>query len=73
MTLVRAPIVFDLDDNRSQDAVRLLREEIVPLAFAGSSVPVFVTGLTAGSMDFTSQMLGNYIELYLIPVLGGRL
>lgn len=57
MTLVRAPIVFDLDDNRSQDAVRLLREEIVPLAFAGSSVPVFVTGLTAGSMDFTSQML----------------
>jgi uncharacterized membrane protein YdfJ with MMPL/SSD domain len=56
VTLVRAPIVYDLDDSRSEDTVRRLRDEILPQAFQGSGLSVYVTGETAGSMDFTSHM-----------------
>jgi uncharacterized membrane protein YdfJ with MMPL/SSD domain len=56
VTLVRAPIVYDLDDSRSEDGVRRLRNEILPQAFEGSGLDVYVTGETAGSMDFTSHM-----------------
>ena len=57
LLFVRLPINADADDERSEAAVRFLRDDIIPQAFAGSGAGAFVTGATAGSMDFTDHML----------------
>ena len=56
VTLIQVPVVYDLDDKRSEDAVRQLRDEIIPAAFGATGTSVYVTGQTAGSMDFTAHM-----------------
>ncbi len=46
-----------VDDDNPEDVVRHLREDIIPVAFAGdSTAQVSVTGQAAGSLDFAEQM-----------------
>ena len=46
----------DTSDEESQDAVKLLRNTVIPEAFAGTTAEVYVTGPTAGTMDFVDSM-----------------
>ena len=56
---VIVPIVGEIDDSESENAVKHLREDVIPAAFADSSAKVYVTGQTAGSMDFKSHMYAS--------------
>ena len=56
---VTVPLVGSTDVDVAEDAVRHLREDIIPGAFAGSDAQVYVSGGTAGSLDFTDQMVGS--------------
>ena len=51
------PLAGGLDEAVSEAAVRHLRADIIPFAFAGSEARVYVSGATAGSVDFTDQMV----------------
>ena len=53
---VRVPISGSIDDEGSENAVKLLRSEIIPEVFAGSTAQVFVAGATAEGIDFTDHM-----------------
>ena len=66
---VRVPLVGAIDDQRSEDAVRHLREDIVSPAFADSGADVYVTGQTAGSVDFTDHI--NDKALYVFAFVLG--
>jgi len=44
------------DRKTAERGVNLLRDEIVPDAFAGSGAQTYVTGMTAVSMDFSAAM-----------------
>ena len=57
LLLVEVPIVGTIDDEVSENAVKHLQDDIVPAAFADSNAQVYVSGATAGSLDFTDQML----------------
>lgn len=52
LTLVSAPLVEDVQSVGSVAAVQRLRDEIVPAAFNGVDVEVFVGGFTAFTIDF---------------------
>jgi len=54
--LVKIPINADTGDKEALDAVKLLREEIIPDAFPDDSVRALVTGATAGNADFQNDM-----------------
>jgi uncharacterized membrane protein YdfJ with MMPL/SSD domain len=54
--LVEIPINADTGDPEALDAVKLLREEIIPDAFPDDSVRALVTGATAGNADFQDDM-----------------
>ena len=56
---VTVPLVDSTDEDAAEDAVEHLREDIIPGAFAGSDSQVYVSGGTAGSLDFTDQMVGS--------------
>ena len=53
---LRVPLSGQIDDDRSEDGVRLLREEIIPAAFDGTKAKVYVGGDTAEGIDFTDHM-----------------
>ena len=53
---VKVPLAGAIDDEESEAAVKHLRNDIVPAAFAGSDAEVYVSGQTAGSMDFKDHM-----------------
>jgi RND superfamily putative drug exporter len=44
------------DRKAAESGVKLLRDEVVPDAFAGSGAQAYVTGMTAVSMDFSDAM-----------------
>ncbi len=44
------------EDQEAETGVNLLRGEIIREAFDGNAAQVYVTGMTAGSMDFTGAM-----------------
>ena len=56
VTRINVPLAGNIDDDQSEDAVRLLREQIVPEAFAGLNVQFFVAGDTAEGIDFQDRM-----------------
>ena len=56
---VAVPLVGSTDVDIAEDAVRHLREDIIPEAFAGSDALVYVSGGTAGSLDFTDKMVST--------------
>jgi putative drug exporter of the RND superfamily len=49
------PIPYSASDDRSGDAVQLLRDDLVPATFAGMDVQHAVGGDVAESLDFASQ------------------
>ncbi len=56
---INVPLAGNIDDSVSEDAVRLLRDRIVPEAFSGTSAQVYVTGDTAESIDFRDRMFSS--------------
>ena len=54
---ITVPLAGGVDEDVSEAAVRHLRADIIPLAFTGSEARVYVSGATAGSVDFTDQMV----------------
>ena len=59
LLLVAVPLVGSMDEDVAEDSVKYLREDILPEAFAGNDAQVFVSGASAGSLDFTDQMVGS--------------
>ena len=57
LLLVEVPTIGAVDDEVSENAVRHLHDDIVPAAFGDSGAQVYVSGATAGSIDFTDQMV----------------
>ena len=55
---VQIPTVGAIDDEESENAVRHLKNDVVPAAFAGSIAQTFVAGATAGSIDFQDHING---------------
>ena len=53
---VRVPVAGKVDDEESENAVKLLRNVIVPELFAATGAAVYVTGDTAESIDFRDRM-----------------
>ena len=53
---VEVPLVGGTDETVSENAVKHLRQDIIPVAFAGSDAQVYVSGGTAASLDVTDKM-----------------
>ena len=62
LALLAAPMTGDPSSQESYDAIRRLREELVPQAFAGVDAGVFATGRSAGDVDFIDQ-LSRYLPI----------
>ena len=56
LLVINVPLSGAIEDEDSQDAVQLLRDTLIPEAFAGAKAKVYVTGPTADSMDFVNNM-----------------
>ncbi len=56
---INVPTAGKIDDERSEDAIRLLRTEIVPQTFSGTDAEVFVGGDTADGIDFRDRMYNS--------------
>ena len=56
LTRINVPLAGKLDDDVSEDAVKLLRREIVPEVFARTGAEVYVAGDTAEGIDFRDRM-----------------
>ena len=54
--IITAPVVDPDDEDKSEEAVRKLREEIIPGAFDGTNVDVLVTGGAAYTVDARDNM-----------------
>ena len=54
--LIFIPVNGDSSDDRALDAVRALRDELVPIAFEDSSASALVTGASAGNIDFRDNI-----------------
>ncbi len=53
---VEVPLAADVDEDEAANTIRHLRQDIIPVAFAGSFAETYVSGLTAGSVDITNTM-----------------
>jgi uncharacterized membrane protein YdfJ with MMPL/SSD domain len=53
---VSVPLSGNLEDDESRAAVERLRNVIIPAAFANTTAEAYVTGATAGTMDFVDSM-----------------
>jgi uncharacterized membrane protein YdfJ with MMPL/SSD domain len=62
------PLVGDARSERAVEAVRELRAEHIPAAFAGSSATALVTGTTAENID-RSDVMSRWLPIVLVFVL----
>ena len=53
---INVPVAGKIDDEESEDALKLLRQVIIPEAFAGTNANVYVSGATADSVDFRDHL-----------------
>ena len=53
---IKVPLAGEIDDDESENAVKHLRDDIIPAAFANSGANIYVSGQTAGSLDFKDHM-----------------
>ena len=53
---INVPVAGKIDDEESENAVKLLREVIIPQSFDGTDARVYVTGDTAQGIDFRNNM-----------------
>ena len=56
---ITVPIAGKVDDDESENALKLLRNELIPDAFSGTSANVYVAGATAESVDFRDHMFNR--------------
>ncbi len=68
LTLVSVPINAAATSDEAIDKVRQVRSDIVPAAFAGSAASVYVTGETAGNIDYI-DIVNSYFPLVVGLVL----
>jgi RND superfamily putative drug exporter len=54
--LVQIILTTSPQEEATTDTIERLREEVVPVAIAGTGLTVYVTGTTAASIDFTSYL-----------------
>jgi uncharacterized membrane protein YdfJ with MMPL/SSD domain len=59
LTRINVPLAGNIDDDESEDAVMLLREQIVPQIFSGTLARVYVAGDTAEGIDFRDRMFSS--------------
>jgi RND superfamily putative drug exporter len=68
VTKITVPIAGDPVGEQATDAVRALRSDIVPRAFAGVEAEVLVTGDTAEELDYHET-----VDAWLVPVIASVL
>ena len=61
---INVPLAGNIDDEVSEDAVRLLRNTIIPQTFDGTDARVYVAGDTADSIDFTDRMYSSALYVF---------
>ncbi len=69
IAIVSSPLAGDINSAASIDAVRTLRNEILPEVFADANATVLVGGETAGSVDFLDQT-SRWTPIVFLFVLG---
>jgi putative drug exporter of the RND superfamily len=69
LAVVSVPVGADAQSAEAYAAVRELREELIPAAFAGVDAQVLVTGDTAENLDYFA-IIGSWLPLVLVFVLG---
>ena len=65
---INVPLAGRVDDEASEDAVKLLREVIIPQSFSDAAATVLVTGDTADSVDFRDRMITSapYVFVFVL-------
>jgi putative drug exporter of the RND superfamily len=69
VAVLSVPVGADAQSADAYAAVRELREELIPAAFAGVDAQVLVTGDTAENLDYFA-IIGRWLPLVLVFVLG---
>jgi uncharacterized membrane protein YdfJ with MMPL/SSD domain len=69
LAVLSVPVGADAESAQAYAAVRELRQELVPAAFAGVDAQVLVTGDTAENLDYFA-IIGRWLPLVLVFVLG---
>jgi RND superfamily putative drug exporter len=67
--LVEISLTGDTSSTSAKAAVERLRETLIPEAFAGEDVPVYVTGMTAFNLDY-AQLIDTWLPIVIAFVLG---
>jgi RND superfamily putative drug exporter len=67
--LVEISLTGDTSSASAKAAVQRLRETLIPSAFAGVDVPVYVTGMTAFNLDY-AQLIDTWLPIVIAFVLG---
>ena len=69
LAVLSVPVGADAQSTAAYAAVRQLRQELVPAAFAGVDAQVLVTGDTAENLDYLA-IIGRWLPLVFVFVLG---
>ena len=69
LVLVSVPVAGDAVSTEAVEAVRDLREEVIPQAFAGSEAEAYVGGDTAEDIDYYDVM-NTWLPIVIVFVLG---
>jgi uncharacterized membrane protein YdfJ with MMPL/SSD domain len=69
LAVLSVPVGADAESAQAYAAVRELREELIPAAFAGVDAQVLVTGDTAENLDYFA-IIGRWLPLVFVFVLG---
>jgi putative drug exporter of the RND superfamily len=69
LVVIRVPTAGDPLSEEGIGAVRNLRSDLIPAAFAGSNVPVYVGGTTAEEIDYFDVM-DKWLPIVFVFVLG---
>jgi putative drug exporter of the RND superfamily len=69
LAVLSVPVGADAESAQAYAAVRQLRQELIPIAFAGVDAQVLVTGDTAENLDYFA-IIGRWLPLVLVFVLG---
>jgi RND superfamily putative drug exporter len=69
LAVLSVPVGADAQSTDAYAAVRQLRQELVPAAFAGVDAEVLVTGDTAENLDYLA-IIGRWLPLVFVFVLG---
>ena len=59
LVVIEVPLTGKVDGKEAERGVSRLREDIIPEAFAGTNVDVYVGGDSAAAMDFRNRMIGR--------------